>query len=91
MLLPSGLGHWCKKRPPLRFSVKFLMQKKVVLGSHLNLIIFYQYFRKKVIYLKINKNLCLSDKATQFRGDKSDIVRPIYKLAVIIQKSEHKN
>ncbi|TDE41691.1 hypothetical protein E0I26_16060 [Flavobacterium rhamnosiphilum] len=29
----------------------------------------------------------MSDKAPQFRGDKSDIVRPIYKLATIKQKT----
>ena len=36
--------------------------------------------KKKTIYLKINKVRRLSDKATQFRGDKSDIVRPINEL-----------
>ena len=42
--------------------------------------------KKKTIYLKINKVRRLSDKATQFRGDKSDIVRPINELAAMLQK-----
>jgi hypothetical protein len=33
-----------------------------------------------ILFLKINKVLHLSDKATQFRDVKSEIVRPIYKL-----------
>lgn len=40
----------------------------------------------KILYLRINKVWRLSDKATQFRIDKSDFVGPIYKLAVIIKK-----
>jgi hypothetical protein len=37
-------------------------------------------------YLKINKVWRLSDKATQFRGDKSAIVRPKNKLAETLKK-----
>jgi hypothetical protein len=37
-------------------------------------------YKKKSIYLKINKIWRFSGKATQFRGDKSDIVSSIYKL-----------
>ena len=36
------------------------MQKKLVLGRELNLLYFYQYFRKKVIYLKQDKRNKLS-------------------------------
>ena len=35
------------------------------------------------IYLKMEKHRCLSDKATQFLVDKSDVVRPINELTFI--------
>ena len=43
-------------------------------------------YELKILYLGINKVWRLSDKATQFRGDKSDFVRPIYELVAIIEK-----
>ena len=43
--------------------------------------------------MKTNKHCRLSDKATQFRDDRSDIVRPIYKLSAYFKyrriKSKH--
>jgi|GEM_PF-2188173 hypothetical protein len=39
----------------------------------------------KRVYLIFNKAGRLSDKATQNRGDKSDFVRPMYKLSCSLE------
>lgn len=39
----------------------------------------------KILFLKINKYWHLSDIATQFRVDKSELVRHINELAVILK------